>query len=389
MRRLLTHLDLVTHDEVIRDGSLLIDDGVIAAICPVAPAGACELDGGGALCLPGLVDLHCDALEKEVEPRPRVAFHHGFAMENSDRRNVHAGITTVYHAVSFAGGEWGVRDPRIAGAVAQTVRGFRGLVDHRVHLRYEVTDGGGEEAVTATMLAGAADLLSFMDHSPGQGQFRDLAAYVAYMTRTYHTSEAEAVRFGEGKVEARRTAPERMARLAALARARNIALASHDDDTPDKVTDMAALGVSISEFPVGLDAAHAAHRAGMVTLFGAPNVVRGGSASGNVRAIDAIRAGACTGLCSDYHPPALLAAVLMLPKISDLTLPQAVRLATSAPARSAGLADRGSIALGQRADLVLARMETSTPRVEAVMVAGRLVLDTIDRQAWQAMAAGA
>lgn len=388
MRRYITHIDIIIHDEWIRDGSLLIEDGIIAALCPSVSSDTPELDGGGALCLPGLVDLHCDALEKEVEPRPRVAFKHSFALENSDRRNVHAGITTVYHAVSFAGGEWGVRDPRIAGAVAQTVRSFRGLVDHRVHLRYEVTDGGGEEAVTATMLAGAADLLSFMDHSPGQGQFRDLAAYVAYMTRTYHTSEAEAVRFGEGKVEARRSAPERMARLADLARTRRIALASHDDDTPDKVADMAALGVTISEFPIGLDAAHAAQRAGMVTLFGAPNVVRGGSASGNVRAIDVIRAGACTGLCSDYHPPSLLAAVLMLPQHADLTLPQAVRLATSAPARAAGLTDRGAIAVGQRADLVLARHEADSPRVEAVMVAGRLVLDTIDRQA-SLLAAGA
>lgn len=389
MRRLITHVDLVTHDEVIRDGSLLIEDGLITALCPVAPAYEHEMNGCGALCLPGLIDLHCDALEKEIEPRPRVAFNHSFALENSDRRNVHAGITTIYHAVSFAGGEWGVRDPRIAAAVAQAVRGFCGLVDHKTHLRYEVTDGGGEEAVTTAMLAGAADLLSFMDHSPGQGQFRDIAAYVGYMTRTYHTSEADAIRFGESKVEARRAAPERMARLAALARSRHIALASHDDDTAEKVGEMARLGVTISEFPIGLDAAHAALRAGMVTLFGAPNVVRGGSASGNVKAIDAIRAGACTGLCSDYHPPALLAALLMLPRHSELTLPQAVRLATSAPARAAGLTDRGSIAVGQRADVVLVREIADAPRVEAVMVAGRMALDTIDRHACQTLSAGA
>lgn len=377
MRRLITAIDIVTPDSVVEDGSLLVEDGRITAICPVAPAFDRELEGGGALCLPGLIDLHCDALEKEVEPRPRVAFDHGFALANSDRRNLNAGITTIYHAISFAGGEWGVRDPRVADAVVREVRGFRGLVDHKVHARFEVTDDGSEEPVAGLLRDRQVDLLSFMDHSPGQGQFGDLAAYVGYMTRTYHVSEAEAMRIGAGKVESRRLAPERMARLATLARRQGIALASHDDDTADKVSDMAALGVTISEFPIGLEAARAAVAAGMVTLFGSPNVLRGQSASGNVRALDVILAGACTGLCADYHPPSLLAAVLRLPGISPVSLPAAVRLASLAPARAAGLADRGAIAEDQRADLLLVR----DGRVEAVLVAGRKVLDTVDRPA--------
>ena len=377
MRRLITAVDIVTPQIVVRDGSLLVEDDHIAAICPVAPQFDRELDGGGALCLPGLIDLHCDALEKEVEPRPKVAFAHGFALANSDRRNLNAGITTVYHAISFAGGEWGVRDPAVAAAVVREVRAFRGLVDHKVHARFEVTDDGSEEPLAELLRACQVDMLSFMDHSPGQGQFGDLAAYVGYMVRTYHVSEAEAVTIGSSKVESRKLAPARMARLAALARDRCIALASHDDDTPQKVAEMAALGVTISEFPIGLEAARAAVDAGMVTLFGSPNVLRGKSASGNVRALDVILDGACTGLCADYHPPSLLAAVLCLPEISPLGLPEAVRLASLAPARAAGLADRGAIEAGQRADLVLVR----AARVEAVLVAGRKVLDTVDRPA--------
>ena len=375
MRRLITTVDIVTPETVIHDGSLLVEDDRIVAICPVAPAFDRELEGGGALCLPGLIDLHCDALEKEVEPRPRVAFEHGFALANSDRRNLNAGITTVYHAISFAGGEWGVRDPRIAAAVVREVRGFRGLVDHKVHARYEVTDDGSEEPVAALLRDRQVELLSFMDHSPGQGQFAELSAYVAYMTRTYHVAEAEAVAIGSGKIESRKLAPGRMSRLAALAREHGIALASHDDDTAEKVAEMGALGVTISEFPIGLAAAQAAVAAGMVTLFGAPNVLRGRSSGGNVRALDVILAGACTGLCADYHPPSLLAAALKLPQISPLGLPQAVNLVSLAPARAAGLADRGAIAVGQRADLLLVRDE----RVEAVLVGGRKVLDTIDR----------
>lgn len=375
MRRLITRIDLCLPDEMVHDGSLLVEDDRILAICPVAPAFHRELDGGGALCLPGLIDLHCDALEKEVEPRPRVAFDHAFALANSDRRNLNAGITTVYHAISFAGGEWGVRDPQVASAVVREVRSFRGLIEHRVHARFEVTDDGSMEPLAALLAEGVVDLLSFMDHSPGQGQFSELAAYVAYMTRTYHVSEPEATRIGAGKVESRRLAPERMERLAALAREHGVALASHDDDTAEKVAAMARLGVTISEFPIGLAAAQAAVAAGMVTLFGAPNVQRGRSSGGNVRALDVIMAGACTGLCADYHPPSLLAAVLRLPEISPLSLPDAVRLASLGPARAAGLGDRGGIANGQRADLVLVR----DARVEAVLVGGRKVLDTVDR----------
>jgi alpha-D-ribose 1-methylphosphonate 5-triphosphate diphosphatase len=377
MRRLITHADLILPDAIVRDGSLLVEDGRIAALCPVAPAFDHELDAGGALCLPGLIDLHCDALEKEVEPRPRVAFDHGFALANSDRRNLNAGITTVYHAISFAGGEWGVRDPQVASAVVRQVRAFRGLVEHRVHARFEVTDDGSMEPLCALLDEGAIELLSFMDHSPGQGQFSELAAYVAYMTRTYHVSEAEAARIGAAKVESQRLAPARMERLAALARRGGVALASHDDDTGEKVAAMARLGVTISEFPIGLEAARAAVAAGMVTLFGAPNVQRGRSSGGNVRALDVILAGACTGLCADYHPPSLLAAVLKLPEVSPLSLPDAVRLASLAPARAAGLLDRGDLAAGQRADLLLVR----DGRVEAVLVAGRKVLDTVDRAA--------
>lgn len=375
MRRLITAIDLVLPDRLERDGSLLIEDDRIAAICPASPAIDHELPAPGALCLPGLVDLHCDAVEKEVEPRPCVAFEHAFALENSDRRNLAAGITTVYHAVSFATGEWGVRDPAIAARLVAEIRAFRGLVEHRVHARCEVTDALGERTLAEVLERGHCDLLSFMDHSPGQGQFRELAAYIAYMTRTYHVSEAEARRAAELKVAAQPEVPAREARLAAMARRLGVPLASHDDDCPARIARMAALGVTISEFPINLGAAHAARQAGMRTILGAPNVVRGASSGGNLRALDAIRAGVCSGLCADYHPPALLAAALRLATLGVLSLPEAVALVSDAPARAVGLLDRGRIAVGSRADLVLVR----DGRAECVLVAGRKVYDTVDR----------
>ena len=375
MRRLITNVDIVTPDAVLTGSALLIDDGRILAIDPLGAGVDAELDGQGALCLPGMVDLHCDAIEKEVEPRPGAGFEHDFALANSDRRNLHAGITSVFHAISFAGGEFGVRDPAVAAKLSRTVAAYPGLVDHFLHARYEITDSGGEEPLLRLLDDDIVDLLSFMDHSPGQGQFRDMAAYVAYMMRTYHIPAAEAERIGSLKSEARVTGLERQRRLAEAAQVRRVPLASHDDDDVAKVLSMATLGVTISEFPIALEPAKAAVAGGLATLFGAPNVLRGRSTGGNVRALDAILAGACTGLCSDYHPPSLLAAILALPRLTPMSLPEAVRLGSLQPARAAGLADRGAILPGQRADVILVRHGL----VEAVLVAGRLVLDTVDR----------
>jgi alpha-D-ribose 1-methylphosphonate 5-triphosphate diphosphatase len=155
-------------------------------------------------------------------------------------------------------------------------------------------------------------------------------------------------------------------------------MASHDDDDAEQIAAWVATGVGIAEFPINLRAARAATAAGMTTLFGAPNILRGRSSGGNISAIEAVLAGACGGLCADYHPPALLAAALHLPGISPLSLPDAVRLVAQAPAEAAGLADRGAIVPGRRADLLLVA-PGPVPQVEAVLVGGRLALDTQDR----------
>mgnify|MGYP001125690436 CR=1 FL=1 len=175
---------IVTPDGV-QHGSLTIQDGRIAALDADAPKGAVRHDMGGDLLLPGLIDLHGDAIEKEVEPRPNAFFPLPVALDAIDRRMAAAGVTTAFHGISFAEGELGVRDVAFAETLARGLHAFRGAVDHRVHIRYELTDAGSEARVTRLIDEGVASLLSFMDHTPGQGQFKDAAAYGAYLSRVY------------------------------------------------------------------------------------------------------------------------------------------------------------------------------------------------------------
>ena len=368
---------VVLPGESIANGSVTIDDDRIAAIDAAAGAGCQDIDCGGAWLLPGLIDLHCDAIEKEVAPRPKVLFPYPFAIAQIDRRNAMAGITTPFHALSFANDELGMRNNATAAAVCRAVKQHRGLVDHRVHCRYEITDVEGLDPLLGLIEDGTMDLLSIMDHTPGQGQFRTLDAYEHYVMGAYQVSRAEARALADAKIAGGADAAARVERLTATARQRGIALASHDDDSPERIETMVALGSSMSEFPIDLATARAAHEAGLATILGAPNVVRGGSQSGNMRALDAILDGCCDCLCADYHPASLLQAVFLLGDLAGLQPWQAAALVTANPARAAGLTDRGRIAVGLRADLVVARMQGGVATAEVTCVAGRSVLRTL------------
>lgn len=375
-RFLLNHAEVVLAEEVRKDVAVLIEDEHIAALDPDTSGTARVIDLAGRLLLPGMIDLHCDALEKEVEPRPGVYFPLDFACAQADKRNAAAGITTVFHALSFANHELGVRNNAFAAEIARAVHGWRphALVDNRVHARYEVTDETAPPVLQALIDNGEAHLISFMDHSPGQGQFRDVEAYRSYLARTYKTDEAALDEILVRKVEAVQGAMARMESLAHQARARGVAIASHDDDSPDKVATLQALGAVISEFPVNLETARAAREKGLATLFGAPNILRGKSQSGNMRALDAVLAGVANCLCGDYSPAALLPSVLRLPELAGITLAQAVALVTRNPARAAGLNDRGEITVGMRADLVAVKQLGGLPQAERVWSGGKPAL---------------
>ncbi|MBK9427508.1 MAG: alpha-D-ribose 1-methylphosphonate 5-triphosphate diphosphatase [Gammaproteobacteria bacterium] len=378
MNRLyLTGARVVLCDAVLDDAAVLIEDGVIAAINPESGHGAPAVDLRGKTLMPGMIDLHCDALEKEVEPRPNVHFPLDFACAQADKRNAAAGVTTVFHALSFANEELGVRNNAFAASVARAVHAWNphGLIDNRVHCRYEVTDPTAPEMLLELMAAGEMHLLSVMDHSPGQGQFKDIAAYRDYLARTYKKSEGELDALMENKLAQAGGAMARIRRLIGAAQAQGIRIASHDDDTPEKVETLHGLGVGISEFPINLESARAARERGMSTVFGAPNILRGKSQSGAVRALDAVKAGVADCLCADYHPAALIVAVFRLPELAAITLADAVRLVSTNPARAAGLTDRGEIAVGKRADLVAVADINGLAQASSVFSAGNLVFE--------------
>jgi alpha-D-ribose 1-methylphosphonate 5-triphosphate diphosphatase len=368
----LSNARVVMPDGVV-EGNLTVEDGFIAGVGEAARG--TTIDMGGDLILPGLVDLHGDAIEKEVEPRPGALFPLAVALASIDRRLAAAGVTTAFHGISFAEGELGVRDIDMAERLAGAIHGFApdASIDHRVHVRYELTDAASEARVTALVAGGIAHLLSFMDHTPGQGQFKSAAAYTAFHARVYRADEAAIAERIVAKEAEAANLVDRMRRLAAVARAHGVAFAGHDDEGLERIAFLARIGATVSEFPLDLETARAAHESGLVTLFGAPNVLRGASLSGALSARDAITGQVAGALCSDYAPQAMLPAVGVMTTELGLTWSEALALVADNPARAAGLGDRGRIAPGLRADLVRAGGRGAALATRAVWVAGRPV----------------
>ncbi len=373
-----TGAQIVLSNEVVSDASLLIDQGFIQSINSSHVNGAIEIDLSGKTLLPGMIDLHCDALEKEVEPRPNVHFPLDFAIAQADKRNAAAGVTTIFHALSFANEELGVRNNEFAAEIVRSVNQWQrnALVDNRVHCRYEVTDESGLEQLMSLLNDKSMHLLSLMDHTPGQGQFKDLAAYRDYLSRTYKTSDEKLDEIVDRKQLAASGAMSRVEKLIKCAQKNKISVASHDDDNQQRVDTMHGLGVTISEFPIDLDTAKYAQDKGLKTIVGAPNILRGKSQSGSMRAVDAINAGVADCLCADYSPAALLAAVFKLPSITDLSLPDAINLVSLNPANAVGLLDRGEISVGKRADLVAVAHFGDLAQASHTWSAGKLVYQT-------------
>lgn len=375
MKTYITNARVVLADSIIEEGSILIDDGNIVAINPETVKEDAEvIDLDGKVLMPGMIDLHCDALEKEVEPRANVYFPLDFACAQADKRNTSAGITTVYHSLSFANDELGVRNNEFAADIARAVHKWQphGLVDNRVHCRYEITDETGLPILKQLLAEKSMHLISMMDHTPGQGQFKDMAAYRNYLTNTYKKTADEVDVIVERKLEAATGAFGRMQELAYSAHEAGISVASHDDDSVERVETMNGIGADISEFPITLEAAQAAKAAGMSTIFGAPNILRGKSQSGSIKAIDAIHAGVADCLCADYSPASLIVSIFKIPELSDLDLPAAIRLVTLNPAKAAQLGDRGEIAIGKRADLIAVGMPGGLPQVTDVWSNGKV-----------------
>ena len=348
------------------EGTLHARHGLIAEIDGPASALSSAIDCEGDYLIPGLIDIHTDNLEHHIKPRNNADWPVMAALVAHDAQMVSGGITTILDSlavgvVGYASRTFEALKKTVAAVgAARKERILRG--DHFLHLRAEISNEGLIEQFSAIHPDPHVLLVSLMDHTPGQRQWRDLEKYVAMEKRDFHLTQEEIDRFLD-------TARERHQRISGPNRAsilstmdgHAIALASHDDTTVEHVEQAQAEGIAISEFPTTIEAAEAAREKGMKIVAGAPNLVLGRSHSGNVSAEELARRGLLDALASDYVPSSMLQGAFLLAERGTVPLHEAVNMASLAPARMIGLADRGSIEIGKRADLVRVREIAGLP----------------------------
>jgi len=355
--------------------SLRIAGRDIAAIGSEQARGGLAIDASGLKVLPGIVDLHGDAFERQMMPRPGVDFPVDVALVDSDRQAIANGITTVFHATTWSW-EPGLRSADNARQLLEGIEALRPQLaaDTRFHLRHETFNLDAEAEIGQWLASGRIDLFAFNDHMDSTvANLAKPQKRSRMVERTGLSSEAFD-QLVERIVSRGHEVPASIARLAAAAREADVRMLSHDDDSPAMRQAFRAQGVGIAEFPVNEETAREAAEAGDFIVFGAPNVVRGGSHTGWTKAADMIAKGLCSVLASDYYYPAQLLAAFRLAADRVLPLAQAWDLISVAPAMAAGLTDRGALAEGRRADIILVDDEIALrPRIVGVVAAGRLV----------------
>ena len=388
---------IVQPDRLLFGYELVVEADRIVAIrqqgtldAPAHDAGV--IDAHGGYVVPGLVDIHSDYIETVISPRPTVLMDFPTAFFEAERELLGHGITTMYHSLSAYGRDVMDTKPvrswenteRIMALIAASKRteGHNAhLIRHRLHLRLEIDNVDVVEDVARHIAAGEVDELSFMDHTPGQGQYRDIEIWRRSVRGDREVTMEEALKAAEAQKTAPKIALEALASLASLAREHGVPVASHDDDTVEKLELMQQLGCTISEFPISLEVAAEARRRGMDTVMGTPNILLGKSHSGNLSASEAVRGGVASCLCSDYYPTAMLQSAFVLHRSFRLPLEEAFAMLTINPAHAVAADDQiGSLEEGKKADILVVREveegQRSYPVITMAMVDGRVVSRT-------------
>lgn len=375
--QILTNAKIVTAERVFT-GTVVLRDGLISEVDDSSSQLPQAQNLNGDYLLPGLVELHTDNLEKHLSPRPGVDWPSASAVMSHDAQIIAAGITTVFDALSIGDvnpkGKRMQQLPCMIEAIAAANAADMTRAEHRLHLRCEVCHPDTLSVFRDLVEQPLVQLVSVMDHSPGQRQFALESKYREYYMGKYHLSSEQMDAFIVEQVANSKTYSDRYRRaIVDICLARGLSVASHDDATLAHVEESAAYGMSIAEFPTTLEAAQGCRRLGMSVLMGAPNIVRGGSHSGNIAAATLAEEGLLDILSSDYYPASLLQAAFTLGAQLDAAdestgagLARAVATVSLAPARSAGLQDRGEIRVGLRADLIHARALGTLPIIQQV-----------------------
>ena len=358
-------------------GAVHVVDGVIEDVTDAPVKAGEDLDGDWLI--PGLVELHTDHLEGHYMPRPRVRWNPLAAVQAHDAQIASSGITTVFDALRVGMDEdsnMGNDDiDALADAIDDGMKRGRFRADHFIHARCEVCAEDVMDGFRRLQDHPRLRLTSLMDHTPGQRQFTSMDAFRAYYQgKTGMSDEAFGKFVAMRQARAGVHSDKHRALISAICRDRGITLASHDDARADHVDEAVEHGVALAEFPTTMEAAEASHKAGLKVLMGAPNVVRGGSHSGNVSARDLAETGLLDVLSSDYLPFSLLQAAFLLAETPAIPMADAIAMVSRKPAEAAGLDDRGAIEPGKRADLVRVHVEGGIPIVRAVWRQGHRVV---------------
>ncbi len=364
-------------DDCFKSADIVIQDNKITSVNNYQTLDV-AIDLGERRIVPGFVDLHGDAIEKEIEPRPGARFLTSMAVVELDKKLSMAGVTTMYHAIGFNDeelnkGRGTQQSKELIEEIFKANKNHLG-VDNLVHARFEITSESSLETIKQLIIDRKVDMLSIMDHSPGQGQFKTLESWKKYHLSAYEIADEDVEEYLKNK-----TFKDKVGIVEELVNfgiEHKIPVLSHDDDCEEKLNTLKNLGVTFSEFPLSMEIAKKAKEMNISTGMGAPNVVRGGSQSGNIAAKVLVEQGVCDYLCSDYHPASLLMSPYRLKEDVGLSLEQGFAMITTTPAKLAGLNDRGEIAEGKLADIAIID-ESYFPKVVLTFKDGEIVYNGI------------
>ena len=386
---LITNGRIITEDFILTGYDILVQQDIIAKIVKrrmlELNPDIQVIDANGGYVSPGFIDIHSDYIEHMAAPRPTCLMDFNMSIRETERELVSHGITTMFHSLSlFKSSDYKPKPIRSAENVSKLIdlidkaNTNRHLIRHRFHARFEIDNLTEVDTLKAYITENKVHLVSFMDHTPGQGQYRDLTMFRNIVKSYDYTDEGEINNMILNLQSKPKLTFKGMKEIADLALEKGIPIASHDDDSIEKLELVQSLGATISEFPITLEIAKEAKQKGMFTMAGAPNILLGGSHNGNLSAAEAIQDNIIDILCSDYYPPSLLHAVFQLHKAYELELAKVVQLITFNPAKAVNMDQEiGSIKEGKKADLlIIETMESEFPVITTVLVEGKMIQRT-------------